>query len=323
MTARRRSRSAAALAVAFGVSLPAAACAGAGAMDAPLSARQQAGGGVLGEPDILGVPGNPAMLTAQATEFDANAGLGYLFESAERIMGLGAGWVNGSPKELAWGIGAVYAQVTTKGFDETDDVGNPTGNRVSPSARRFDAFAAAQRGWAAVGLSAGTASESYGSLPDGIGDGPSGSRLGAGILATFDRWRAGISWRRQSLDAGGESRNTLEAGGSIVTGGLRISGDLTIPFSGLAGPALLAGVHWPVLPGFDLRAAYADSFAEGVGMARGGSVRAGASLQSRGMGLDYCLVLPVTGGMGATHLLAVGYPFGSRAAPPAAAKEGI
>lgn len=293
---------------------------GSGALGVELSARQSASGGAGGEYDVLGVADSPATLTAQPGQFDVNAGVGLLFNSAERALGLGFGWMNGSPGSLGYGLAAIVTQVSVRGFDEVDELGNATGGRVSPVARRIDVAAACQRSGISVGASAGTFAESYGSLPGGTVNGPGGMHGAAGVLASLGRWRAGVAYRFRPRDGGTGTRDVLGATGAVDLWGIRLTGDLGVPLAGPPGPRALAGIRCPASDAFDLRAGYAASFASGVRTSQGSSVRLGLSLRSTGVGMDYSIVVPLFSGLGVSHLIAVGRAFGSRSRTGSAAR---
>lgn len=284
----------------------------------PLSARQQACGGAYGSYDVLGVVENPASLATQRRMIEVNAADQYLFSSGENVLGLGVGWMNGSADTGAWGVAVVAAQVFTASFNEVDELGNATGRRVSPVGRRFDLATAYQRSSVAVGASMGTAAESYGSLPDDAGKGPSGVQLAVGTLASFDRWSAGAAVQFRGLGGPAGIPGVVSAGGSVEEAGLRFNASMLAPLAGPAGPAVLAGFRWPVSDSFDLQGAYNASFATGVAASLGGSVRIGFSVRSTRVGMDYTLVVPLSSGLGMTHLITLGWSFGNRRSSPQA-----
>jgi hypothetical protein len=222
--------------------------------------------------------------------------------------------MNGSGKTGAWGVAAVAAQASSAGFDEIDDLGVATGNRVSPVARRLDLAGVYERRGFAAGASVGTAGESYGGQ---AGSGPHGMQVTAGLLADFDRWTAGAALQLRGLGSGPEAGipDVASLGGSVNTGGVWLNGNLSVPFNGPAGPDAIAGLRWPVTGTFDLRASYRMSFAAGVAATLGSSARLGLSLRSTGLGMDYALVVPLSSGLGVTHLIAVGWTWEVRRAP--------
>ena len=299
----------------------AAAGTGMAAAGIPLSARQQASGGIYGDPDVLGVAANPAQLSTQLRRLEVGVVDQYLFGSAENVLGLGIGGVTGSADAWAWGAAAVVSQVSTRGFRIVDEIGDETGERVEPVARRADLAVSCQRGRLAGGIAFGAAAESYGSLGDGGGSGPSMIQAAAGMLVAFDTWHAGAAIRLGLSDTprGAGGADSVNLGGAADAGGLRLTGSLVVPLAGPAGPDAQAGVRWMVSGAFDLRAAYATAFTKGVGAAAGSSVRAGVSFRSdKGMGMDYTLVVPLEGGLGVTNLIGARWTFGdrSRRTPP-------
>jgi hypothetical protein len=166
-----------------------------------------------------------------------------------------------------------------------------------------------------VGVALGTASESYGTLADGTVTGPSMVQAAAGVLASFARWKAGAAIRLglRETPAGAGGPDVVNGGAAADAGGVWFNGSLDVPVGGPGGPAALAGLCWPVSETFDIRAAYALAFAKGVGTSMGSSVRAGVSFRSeKGLGMDYTLMVPLSGGLGVTHLIGVGWSWGLR-----------
>lgn len=283
-----------------------------------LSARQQASGGNYGAYDVLGVIDNPATLIAQPRELAVNATDLVLMSSRENVLGLGVGWMTGSLDTGAWGLALVADQVSTAAFDVVDELGNATGEHVQPVTRRFDVAGAYQRFGLAIGGSIGLSAESYGSLANGSGSGPQGAQVAAGILMPFAGGSAGAALEFPGLgshDRAGIS-DLLNAGGSMEALGLILSAGIAVPLSRPAGPLASAGVRWPVVDALDLMAAYSASFVSGVSLALGSSVRAGFSLRSIGLGMDYTLMVPLVSGPGLTQLIALGWDFGDHRPRP-------
>jgi len=284
----------------------------------PLSARQQAAGGTYGAYDVLGVTENPATLITQPRELAVNATDLILMGNKENMLGLGVGWMTGTLDTGAWGLALVADQVSTAAFDVVDELGNATGEHVQPVTRRLDVAGAYQRFGLAIGGSVGFTSESYGSLAGGSGSGPQGAQVAAGILMPFAGGCAGASLLFPGLGSRDhtEIADLLNAGGSMEAFGLIVTAGLTVPLSRPAGPSASAGVRWPVVDALDLMAAYSASFVSGVSLALGSTVRAGFSLRSIGLGMDYTLVVPLVSGPGLTQLIALGWDFGDRRPRP-------
>jgi len=278
----------------------------------PLSARQQASGGTYGAYDVLGVAENPATLITQPRELAVNATDLFLMSNKENVLGLGVGWMTGTLDTGAWGLALVADQVSTAAFDVVDELGNATGEHVRPVTRRLDLAGAYQRFGLAIGGSAGFSSESYGSLAGGSGAGPHGAQVAAGILMPFAGGSAGAALLFPGLGSRDHAgiADLLNAGGSMEALGLILTAGVAVPLSRPAGPSASAGVRWPVVEALDLMAAYSASFVSGVPLALGSSVRAGFSLRSIGLGMDYTLVVPLVSGPGLTQLIALGWDFG-------------
>jgi len=147
----------------------------------------------------------------------------------------------------------------------------------------------------------------------------------AGVAASSDRWGAGAAVQFRGLGGPAGVPGVVNAGGSLEEAGLWFSGNLFAPLAGPAGPVALAGIRWPVSDAFDLAASYSASFAADVAASLGGSARLGFSVRSdKGMAMDYTLVVPMTSGLGLTHLIGLGWNFGNRlryARGPAAPRE--
>lgn len=285
---------------------PVGADSGLGFLRLPLSARQQGGGGAYGVADVLGVAENPALLTAQPRAFAAAGFNQEVFGSSEVVLGLGAGWMTGKPEDGAWGLAVVAEQMTTAAFDEVDPSGNTTGQRVTPSAHRFEVAGAYQVGELSGGFAMGLAGESFGSLPGDAGIGLSTVLVSAGVADAFEDGRIGAAYRfRQSGVA-----SDVTAGGAYTIIGVWLSADLEVPLAAPAGPALTAGLRVPCSDAFDLQAAYATAVVANVAGSLAGSARLGFSLRGPGLGLDYTLVIPVFSGVGVTNLIALGWDFG-------------
>jgi hypothetical protein len=214
----------------------------------------------------------------------------------------------------------VAGQMSTAPFDVVDAQGDLTGERIAPVARRIDLAGAYQRFGVAIGGSVGVSGESYG---DAAEPGPGGTTITAGLLAPFTHGAAGAALTIPGLGTvkGATIPDVLNAGGTITAIGLAWSGAMIIPLAGPAGPTALAGMRWPVAEAVDILAGYGTTFVSGVPLLNGATIRAGLSLRSDWMGLDYTLTVPVVSGPGITHQLALGWDFGSQRlqnTPPAA-----
>jgi hypothetical protein len=111
----------------------------------------------------------------------------------------------------------------------------------------------------------------------------------------------------------------LNAGVAADALGLGFAASLVAPLTRPAAPAALIGTRWPVTDSFDLMAGLKTAFASGVSLTLGSSARLGFSLRSRGLGMDYTLVMPLSTGLGVSNLVALGWDFGERRPEPPAA----
>jgi len=284
----------------------------------PLSARQQATGGTYGTYDVLGVIENPSILVTQPREVAVNAADVYLFGAQENAIGLGVGWMTGSVETGVWGLALVAGQVATAGFNVVDDLGHDTVERIAPVARRIDLAGAYKRFGLAIGAAIGMAAESYGTLADGVGHGPGGAQVSAGIFKPLNGGSVGAALQFPGLGThlGATVPDVLNAGGSIEALGLTLTSGLVVPLARPAAPSALVGFRWPIADAFDLAAGYKMTVAPGVSLRLGSSIRMGFSLRSRGLGMDYTLVVPLFSGAGLTNLIALGWDIGDRRLPP-------